>query len=575
MSPWISPTGAGSGGAGAWLLDGVIDLADIGIVVLDRGGRVVCWNAWMVRHSGINAERAAGRTLRELFGSSLALRVVSAVEDCLAHSRAHILSQSLNRRPFPLAGPREAFEPLGVSEPGGGIDQSVTLKPILGPIPGPVGERHCLIQITDVTAATRRERFLRRQTSELSQAVEELQTAKDLATRANIAKSEFLTDMSHELRSPLNAIIGFSQLLERDQAGPLSEEQHEFVAYIHKAGEHLLRMITDILDLSKIEAKRLTLKSIDIEVDRFILDAIKGVRGLAHARAIAVQYAPGDGGGLSIRADRTRLAQIVMNLLSNAIKYNRAGGGVTVGIEAPVPGWVRISVADTGPGILLARQGELFQSFNRLGAEFGEIEGAGIGLALSRKLAELMGGAIGFRSRPGEGSCFWVDMPSAGVASPAGGEAGEEEGGPALPALPPVSVLYVEDNPVDLRLVEALFRPIATVRLLTARNGEEGMRLAREQRPDIILMDIFLPGFNGFEVLARLKADERTRGIPVVAISASALPDDMARGLAAGFHRWLTKPLDIGELLTILANLVKNCRPATPPALSRSPEDPR
>ena len=551
-----SPVSPAAAIGGADLLDSVIDLADNGVILLDQAGVVVFWNAWMARHSAIPATRAAGRTLPELFGAALARRVMSAVKDCLGNGRAQLLSQSLNRRPFPLVA-------VGEPHDGGddGIDQSVTLKPV----GGGDGARHCLIQISDVTAATRRERFLRRQTNELSRAVEELQAAKDLATRANVAKSEFLTDMSHELRSPLNAIIGFSQLLERNQAGPLTDEQREFSTYIYKAGEHLLKMITDILDLSKIEAKRLTLETDTIEVDRFTLDAIKGVRGLSHARAISVHYAPDGSRGLSVRADRTRLAQIVMNLLSNAIKYNRRRGSVTVGIETPVPGWVRISVTDTGPGIPLERQGELFQSFNRLGAEFGEIEGAGIGLALSRKLAELMGGAIGFRSRPGEGSVFWIDMPAAGTAVSEDEAGAGEDGGTSPPQLPPLAILYVEDNPVDLRLVEALLRPVPTVRLYTARNGEEGMRVAREQRPDIILMDIFLPGFNGFEVLARLRADDRTRAIPVLAISASALPADMARGLAAGFHKWLTKPLDMGELLTTLAFLAKNCRPAPPP----------
>ncbi len=540
-------------GAAAWLLAGV-DLADLGIIVLDNAGRVVCWNAWMVRHSGIEAGEAAGRTLCDLFGTRLAPRAAAVVADCLASSRAHILSQSLNRWPFPLTAP--GMMPEG----GGAIDQSVTVKPI----PGTAGERYCLIQITDVTSATRRERFLRRQTSELSRAVEELQVAKDLATRANVAKSEFITDMSHELRSPLNAIIGFSQLLERDNTMLLMAEQHEFVTYIHKAGDHLLKMIPDILDLSKIEAKRLTLETEDIEADRFILDAIKGTRGLSHAKAIKVHYMPGGQGNLSIQADRTRLAQIVTNLLSNAIKYNRVHGSVTVGVEAPVPGWVRVSVADTGPGIPPERQGELFQSFNRLGAEFGEVEGAGIGLALSRKLAELMGGAIGFSSRPGEGSTFWVDMPRAGTSPIALDEITDDDNSIALPALPPFSILYIEDNPVDTRLVEALFRPVPTVQLFTARNGQEGLSMARDQRPDIILMDIFLPGINGFEALARLKADERTRAIPVIALSASAVPADMARGLAAGFHKWLTKPLDIGLLLSHLANLSKNCRPAMP-----------
>ncbi|MEI6559003.1 MAG: ATP-binding protein [Rhodospirillaceae bacterium] len=555
MTPLVPLAGTAGCEAAACVLFGAIDLADNGILVLDRGGLVVCWNAWMVRHTGLSAEQVAGRALPELFGPALSARVMAAVRNCLDHSRSHILSPSLNRQPFPLTMPGE------FAERGEGIDQSVTLKPV----PGVAGARFCLIQITDVSQATRRERFLRRQTTELSRAVEDLQAAKDLATRANIAKSEFLTDMSHELRSPLNAIIGFSQLLEMDQAGPLSDEQHEFVTYIHKAGDHLLKMITDILDLSKIEAKRLTLEIGEIEVDRFIHDAIKGVGGLSHTRGIAIEYAAGERPDLSIRADRTRLAQILMNLLANAIKYNRANGRVTVGVAVPLPGWVRIAVADTGPGIPLERQGELFQSFNRLGAEFGAIEGAGLGLALSRKLAELMGGAIGFRSRPGEGSTFWIDMPSAASAAAVADEPGEEESGTALPALPPLTLLYIEDNPVDLRLVEALFQAIATVRLVTARNGEEGVRLAWEQRPDIILMDIFLPGFNGFEVLARLRADPQTRTTPVVAISASALPADVARGLGAGFHKWLSKPLDIVELLTVLANLVKNCRPAPAP----------
>ena len=551
-----SPVSPAAANGGAELLESVIGLADNGVILLDQAGAVVVWNAWMARHSDIAATRAVGLTLPELFGADMARRVMSAVDDCLGNGRAHLLSQSLNRRPFPLFSVGERLDGAA-----GGIDQSVTIKPV----GGADGARHCLIQISDVTAASQRERFLRRQTNELSRAVEELQAAKDLATRANVAKSEFLTDMSHELRSPLNAIIGFSQLLERNQAGPLNAEQREFATYIYKAGEHLLKMITDILDLSKIEAKRLTLETDAIEVDRFTLDVIKGVRGLSHARGISIHYAPDGSGGLSVSADRTRLAQIVMNLLANAIKYNRPQGSVTVGVEVPVPGWVRISVTDTGPGIPLERQGELFQSFNRLGAEFGEIEGAGIGLALSRKLAELMGGAIGFRSRPGEGSVFWVDMPAARTCDSEDEAGVGEDGGPSLLKLPPLAILYVEDNPVDLRLVEALLRPVPTVRLYTARNGQEGMRLAREQRPDIILMDIFLPGFNGFEVLARLKADERTRAIPVLAISASALPADMARGHAAGFHKWLTKPLDIGELLTTLAFLARNCRPDAPP----------
>ena len=528
--------------------DRIVDLADHGIVVIGPDGAVARWNAWMAAHSGVSEAAALGRTLDQLFGAALGRRVGPAVRDCLDHARSLILSPSLNRRPFPLSGDGEP------PATGGDIEQLVTIKPVRAPD----GGRRCLIQVTDVTLAARRERFLRGQTRELSNLVGRLQAATEAATRANVAKSEFLTDMSHELRSPLNAILGFSQLLGMGQAGPLTDEQAEYVTYIHKAGEHLIKMITDILDLSRIEARRLVLEVADFAVDRFVLDGIRGVRALSQARDIAVRYEPWDGcGGLTVRADRTRLAQILINLLSNAIKYNRAGGAVTVSAAPLEPGRVRLAVTDTGPGIPVERQGELFQSFNRLGAEFGEIEGAGIGLALSRNLAEAMGGAMGFRSAPGAGSTFWVDMPAApSCPSAVAPVAAGSDGGPDLPPLPPFTLLYVEDNPVDLRLVEGLFRSVPGARLVTARTGADAPRVAREARPDVVLLDIYLPDINGFEVLRRLRGDDATAAIPVLAISASALGADIERGLAAGFRKWLTKPLEVGELLSVLAGLL-------------------
>ncbi|MEI8394755.1 MAG: ATP-binding protein [Rhodospirillaceae bacterium] len=526
----------------------VIDWADHGIIVLDAAGAVVRWNAWVVRHSGIAVEKALGRTLTDLFGDALGKRVIAAVRDCLTRDHSHLLSPSLNRRPFPLTSlPDDRNR-------GTDIEQSVTLKPIAGVD----GARLCLIQITDVSLAARRERFLRKQTNELSELVVDLQIATEAANLANLAKSEFITEMSHELRSPLNAIIGFSQLLQRGRPGPLNVEQHEYVTYIREAGEHLLKMMSDILDLSKIEAKKLTLDLEDIEINRCVLTTIKSVSVLSTARNVTVGYKPFPDDALVVHGDRTRLAQILTNLLSNAIKYNHVGGSVTINVTQPDPGRVRIAVADTGPGIPLERQPELFKSFNRLGAEFGEIEGAGIGLALSRNLATLMNGEIGFESRLDEGSTFWFDMPTA----PSGHsfEMQTPNSEPSLsaqtPDLPPFSLLYIEDNPVDRRLVDGLLHGVPGARLFTARTGKAGLEAAGKQRPDVVLIDIHLPDITGFKVLERLRADPETADIPALAISASALKVEMARGLAAGFHKWLTKPLDLGELLAALAELL-------------------
>ncbi|MEI6985168.1 MAG: ATP-binding protein [Rhodospirillaceae bacterium] len=532
------------------LLEQVIDLADSGVIILGTGREVVSWNAWMSRHSGVSEEDAIGRTLEQLFADKLAPRLLTAISDCLAHKRSHLLSSSLNRQPLPLRNPSDQ------TSEGAVIQQAVTVKPILTIH----GERHCLIQVADVSQAARRERFLRAQTNELSRLVDELETAKDAANRANVAKSEFLTEMSHELRSPLNAIIGFSNLIERGQTGPLSNEQHEFVTYIRKSGDHLLRMITDILDLSRIEAKKVTLDFVNIDIDYFISESIMSVKGLSHARDIVVSYAPPECTLPTVRADRTRLGQILLNLLANAIKYNRFGGGVIVSSGMPMLNRVRISVSDTGPGIPLERQHELFQSFNRLGAEFGEIEGAGIGLALSRNLANLMGGTVGFESRPGEGSTFWVEMPTSGPA-PAPNPIDKDDVAPEIPPLPPFTLLYIEDNPVDRRLIEALFQTVPGARLISARTGEDGLRLARQQQPDVILLDIHLPGISGFKTLKQLRAQAETVEIPVLAVSASAHSTDIANGISAGFHSWLTKPIDLTDLMAVLSSILADTGP--------------
>ncbi|MBI1208730.1 MAG: response regulator [Azospirillum sp.] len=525
----------------------IMEHADLGIAVIDRAGRVVRWNAWLARRSGVSAAAACGRTLETLFGERLGRRISVAVRDCLDHRRAQILSPTLNRMPFPLFAVESG---QGSREP---IEQNVSLKP-LGTT---AGDRFCLIQIADVSAAARRERFLRRQADELAHTVEELRLARDAADIANVAKSEFLASMSHELRTPLNSIIGFSQLLQIDSDPGTGADQAEFVGHIVAAGSHLLKLIDDILDLAKVEAKRVRLSIEDVPVAQVVADAVVGLRALAGQRAIRVGFNAGDHVALKVRADATRLTQIVSNFLSNAIKYNVEGGAVTVSVVPLAPRQrVRIMVADTGRGIPLDRQSQLFQRFNRLGAEFTEIEGTGIGLALSRQLALLMDAVIGFDSIPGRGSRFWVDVPAAA------GESNRRSGielppsTQALAAFGRFTVLYIEDNLANARLLSGLFDHIPEGQLIHARTGEEGLALARQACPDVILLDIHLPTIDGFEVLERLQRDETSRSIPVVAVTALAMSADIQRGLAAGFRTWLSKPIRLQGLLDILGALL-------------------
>jgi len=496
----------------------VESVTDCAIVMLDSEGRVVSWNTGAQRIKGYSAEEIVGQHFSRFYPPA-------------------DIARGVPQRDLDSAATQGRCEVEGwrVRKDGSVFWANVVFTAIRDPAGQPRGFAK-----------------LTRDLTERRQVEETLTSAKGAAEKANLAKSEFLSSMSHELRSPLNAILGFAQLMESD-ATPATPSQKASIDEILRAGWYLLELINEILDLAQIESGKLSLSTEPTSLAEVLFECQAMIEPQAKTRGIRMTFPPFDV-PCFVAADRTRLKQVLINLLSNAIKYNQAGGTVVVDVAGSTAERIRLNVRDTGPGLSPDKLAQLFQPFNRLGQERGAEQGTGIGLVMSKRLIGLMGGVLGVESSVGAGSVFWCEL---GAAAAPGLEADTATSAAVArplpqPGAPLRTLLYVEDNPANLKLVEQLIARRPTLRLLTAVDGNMGIQLARANQPEVILMDINLPGISGIEALKILHDDPVTAHIPVVALSANAMPRDIEKGLAAGFFSYLTKPIKVKEFMEAL-----------------------
>jgi len=409
-------------------------------------------------------------------------------------------------------------------------------------------------------------------TEQVETAKVQLENAKRVAEKASLAKSDFLSSMSHELRTPLNTILGFAQLMESDSPPP-TPNQAQSIQKILQAGWYLLELIDEILDLATIESGQPSLSQEAVPLIEVMRESQAMIESQTEQRGIHIEFLPFDA-GWRVMADRTRLKQVLINLLSNAIKYNRAQGTIEVTCSVSSPQRIRISVKDSGAGLPAEKLAQLFQPFNRLGQEAGTEQGTGIGLVVTKQLVELMGGSMGVQSQVGVGTEFWFELARDGEPATASAIATPVQTAPqAREPAAQRTLLYVEDNPANLLLVEQIIARYPHISLLSASNADLGLALARAHQPQVILMDLNLPGISGTEALNLLRADPLTSHIPVLAVSANAMPQDIENGLAAGFFRYIAKPIKVDEFLASLDSAFSFSATASRPRNQKDPHD--
>ena len=411
--------------------------------------------------------------------------------------------------------------------------------------------------VQDITERKQVEEERARLTQTLKDKNAELEIARIAAERANVAKSSFLSSMSHELRTPLNSILGFAQLIDSGSTQPTATQKRN-LEQILKSGWHLLELINEILDLSLIESDKIKLSQEPVSLELIMLECQVMLECQADTHGVAMSFQKMEA-PYFVEADRTRLKQVLINLIFNAIKYNKPGGTVAVECTLSRPGSIRINVRDTGLGMTPEQLAQLFQPFNRLGREAGAEEGTGIGLVVTKRLVDLMGGAIDVESQVGKGSVFWIELKQTDEPRLVPPAAEQTTVTPAQVQVdaPLHTLLYIEENLANVMLMEELIARRTDIRLLTAREGNAGIELARTYLPDVILMGVKLPDISGLQVLRTLAEDLATAHIPVVALSANAMLRDIEKGLEAGFFRYLTKPIKVNEFMETLETALK------------------